>query len=126
MTSETGRSPGSGGRPRPSLLWHESQLRALNKGPSPSRALALAGAATHGLLKNAFPIENSARAFTSRLAAGRENAWRSVEATLVAPPEFGASNRSSCAFDASFVQLAAAIAIARIIHAHARGRVVLP
>src|SRR5512138_263622 len=94
MTREIGRSPPSGGRPRPSLLWHASQLRALKSGPSPSRAPAVAGATIHGLLKNALPIANAARRSTSRFGAGRENACRPVELTVSAPPEVGESNAS--------------------------------
>src|SRR5690606_794499 len=98
-TRETGFSLCSGGRPRPSLLWQASQLRALNSGPRPSRASAVAGATIQGLLKKAFPIENAARRSTSRFGAGREKACRSLERTVIAPPEFNASS-ASCGADA--------------------------
>src|SRR6185295_8112144 len=80
-------SPGSGGRPRPSLKWQPEQDRALKSGPRPSRPATDAGATTQFRLKNELPTKNGDRCSSRRLRTGRENAFRDVSKTVPSPPE---------------------------------------
>ncbi|MCY1451289.1 hypothetical protein D3C76_1017610 [compost metagenome] len=78
---------GSGGWPRPSLMWQLWQALALYSGPRPSRAVVVEGAITQGAVKKLSPTLKSRRCPGSRLADGREKAKRSLRLTVVAPPE---------------------------------------
>src|SRR5471030_1633872 len=81
------RAPGSGGCPRPSLMWQFWQALVLNKGPRPSRAVVVEGAITQGLRKKLLPTLKSRRRPGDRLADGMENALRSLLRTVAAPPD---------------------------------------
>ncbi|CSH85626.1 Uncharacterised protein [Vibrio cholerae] len=80
-------SLGSGGWPRPSLMWQFWQPLVLKRGPSPSRASVEAGAGTQGLRKKLLPTLKSRRFAIGKFAAGIENALAPSFVVLVSPPD---------------------------------------
>src|SRR5215510_10371118 len=80
-------SPGSGGRPRPSLKWQPLHDRALKSGPRPSRPATDAGAMTQLRLKNELPTKNDDRCSSRRFRAGSEKALRELSKTVPSPPD---------------------------------------
>ncbi len=89
--------PASGGALRPSRTWHAEHDRETNNGPSPSRALTDALAASQFSLKKEWPTKNGARCSSVRLRAESEKASRVVSNAVVAPPESSSSVLDSVA-----------------------------
>ena len=87
IAQAVGVSPSkAGGRPRPSLKWQPAQERALNSGPSPSRAVVEAGAVTQFWLKKELPTKKSNPCWRGRPGTGRLKASGVVSKTVAAPP----------------------------------------
>ncbi|BCS42900.1 hypothetical protein ALP91_103009 [Pseudomonas savastanoi pv. glycinea] len=56
-------------------MWQFWQALVLNNGPSPSRAVVVDGAITHGLRKKLLPTLKSSRRTGDKLAEGMEKAF---------------------------------------------------
>ena len=88
-------SPGSGGWPRPSLMWHDWQERALNKGPSPSEARVDEGEDTQSFVNSPLPSLKSSSRANEVLAEGSEKASVVLRARTVVPPPLLTSKGSA-------------------------------
>src|SRR4051812_36034764 len=77
--------PASGGRQRPSNVWHAEQDTRLNVGPRPSNLAVELGAITQLVLNNRLPNEKFPCLSVGRLAAGMENASLEDVKVVVSP-----------------------------------------
>ena len=80
------RSPGAGGRPRPSFKWQRWHARALKRGPRPSDDVVELGADTQIFLKMPLPTLKSRSRLKDMLPEGCENASRFNGLNTVAAP----------------------------------------
>ena len=87
-------SPGSGGRPRPSLKWQPEQDRALNSGPRPSRPATDAGAIDPVLVEERVADEERRAMLLPKIARRqRKRVARARRRRCVSPPDSASARR---------------------------------